>query len=242
LSDEYIRLLKKRHDSLFISNARSVLSKQLQTKLNLKIANITIGENKRTYSTIISYKKTARKDVTYGDRGSLVNVDVSGMVQQLLNWKIKNERWNQWIRNDFTTCLQKELQLKANRSTIKILFMVALSDGDQSENSLKIRRFLTKEFPSIMFYVDMLKEEGTIQMTTQQMEAKLIRSFIMEHQNLNVLPAHDGLFCGEKDAEEVQAALERFLKAKGLLDATKITYYNPKSRPMTLQEIFSQIP
>ena len=120
--------------------------------------------------------------------------------------------------------------------------MVALSDGDQSECSLKIRHFLIKEFPSIMFYVDMLKEEGTIQMTTQQMEAKRLRSFIMEHQNLNVLPAHDGLFCGEKDAEEVQAALERFLKAKGLLDATKITYYNPKSRPMTLQEIFSQIP
>jgi len=239
LSTEYTRFLKKRHDNLIILNARSIKSKQLQTKLDLKIANVTIGENKRAYSTIISYKKTARKDVMYGDRGCLVNVDVSGMVQQILNKNIQNEKWNEWIRNDFATCLQKELRLKANRSTIKKQFMVALSDGEQSENSLKIRNYLTEEFPSIMFYVGMLKEKGTIQMVTQQMEADLIRSFITKHQHLNVLPAHDGLFCGEKDAEKVDAALERFLKEQGLIGATKITYYNPKSRPLTLIELLS---
>lgn len=239
LSTEYTRLLKKRHDALFITNARSAASKALKTRLDLKIANITIGENKRAYSTIISYKKTARRDVIYGDRGMLVNVDVSGMVQQLLNRNIKDEKWNDWIKNDFASCLQKELRLKANRSTVKVQFMVAISDGEQSDTSLKIRRFLENEFPSIMFYVEMLKEKGTIQMVTQQMEADLIRSFIMKHQNLNVLPAHDGLFCGEKDAEWVEAALERFLIGQGLLGTTKINYYNPKSRPLTLIELLS---
>lgn len=239
LNTEYTRLLKKRHDALFISNARSAASKALKTRLDLKIANITVGENKRAYSTIISYKKTARRDVIYGDRGQLVNVDVSGMVQQILNQNIKNERWKDWIKNDFASCLQKELRLKANRSTVKVQFMVAISDGEQSETSLKIRRFLEKEFPTIMFYVEMLKEKGTIQMVTQQMEADIIRSFIMKHQHLNVLPAHDGLFCGEKDAEWVEAALERFLKDQGLVGSTKITYYNPKSRPLTLVELLS---
>jgi hypothetical protein len=239
LSTEYTRLLKQRHDRLFIENARSAASKALKTRLDLKIANITIGDNKRAYSSIITYTKSARKDVMYGDRGCLVNVDVSGMVQQILNKNIQNEKWNEWIRNDFATCLQKELRLKANRSTIKKQFMVALSDGEQSENSLKIRNYLTEEFPSIMFYVGMLKEKGTIQMVTQQMEADLIRSFITKHQHLNVLPAHDGLFCGEKDAEKVDAALERFLKEQGLIGATKITYYNPKSRPLTLIELLS---
>jgi hypothetical protein len=241
LSDEYTRLLKKRHDSLFISNARSVLSKQLKTKLDLKIANISIGEDKRAYSTIILYKKTARKDVTYGDRGSLVNVDVSAMIQQLLNWKIKDEKWDDWLRGDFASCLQKELKLKGNRDAVKRQFMTAISDGNKFATSLKILHFLKKEFPSIMHYVDILKEDTTIQMVTHKMEGKLIRSFIMEHQHLNVIPAHDGVFCGEMDAEAVQDALERFLKAKGLLGLTKITYYNPKSRPLTLEDIFSQI-
>jgi hypothetical protein len=241
LSTEYTRLLKQRHDRLFIENARSAASKALKTRLDLKIANITIGDNKRAYSSIITYTKSARKDVIYGDRGRLVNVDVSGMVQQILNKNIKDERWNQWIRNDFATCLQKELRLKANRSTVKILFMVALSDGEQSENSLKVRRFLEKEFPTIMFYVEMLKENGSIQMVTQQMEADLIRSFIIENPNFDVLPAHDGLFCGEKDAEWVEAALEKFLKKQGMVGATKITYYNPKSRPLSIVEILAQL-
>jgi hypothetical protein len=77
-------------------------------------------------------------------------------------------------------------------------------------------------------------------MVTQQIEADLIRSFIMKHQNLDVLPAHDGLFCGEKDAEWVEAALERFLIGQGLLGTTKITYFNPKSRPLTLVEFLCQ--
>ena len=119
--------------------------------------------------------------------------------------------------------------------------MVALSDGEQSENSLKVRRFLEKKFPTIMFYVEMLKENGSIQMVTQQMEADLIRSFIIENPNFDVLPAHDGLFCGEKDAEWVEAALEKFLKKQGMVGATKITYYNRKSRPMTIVEILSQL-
>jgi len=239
VSTEYTRLLKERHDTLIISNARSVASKELKAKLDLKIANIAIGENKRAYSTIISCKKTARKDVIYGDRGWLVNVDVSGMVQQILNRNIKDAKWNAWIKNDFASCLQRELRLKANRNVVKVLFMVALSDGEQSENSSKIRDYLNKEFPTIMFYVGMLKEKGTIQMVTQQIEADLIRSFIIKHRNCHVLPAHDGLFCGEKDAACVQDALERFLIQAGMAGATKITYYNPKSRPLTLIELLS---
>ena len=238
LSTEYTRLLKKRHDALSIVNAHSATSKALKTKLDLKIANITIGENKRAYSTIISYKKTARRDVIYGDRGMLVNVDVSGMVQQILNRKIKNEKWNEWIKNDFASCLQKELRLKANRSSVKKQFMIALSDGEQSANSLKIRNYLNEEFPDIMDHVEGLKNFGTIQMVTQQMEANLIRSFIMKHQKFNILPAHDGLFCGEKDVESVQCALAYFLEEKGMVSATKITYYNPQSRPLTFEELF----
>jgi hypothetical protein len=242
LSTEYAQLLKSRHDTLFISKSRSVASKALKTRLDLKIANITLGENKRAYSTIISSRKTPRKDVMYGDRGWLVNVDVSGMVQQILNRKTKNEKWNDWINKDFASCLQKSLGLKANRNSVKKQFMIAISDGEQTENSSKILQFLKKEFPEIMDHVDGLKNFGTIQMVTQQVEADLIRSFIMKHQSLNVLPAHDGLFCGEMDAEWVQAALERFLHEQGMAGATKMTYYNPKSRPLTLEEILSQIP
>jgi hypothetical protein len=239
LTTEYTQLLKSRHDTLFISKARSAASKALQTRLDLKIANITIGENKRVYSTIISSKKTPRKDVSYADRGWLVNVDVSGMVQQILNRKIKNDTWNDWIKKDFALCLQKALGLKTNRNAVKKQFMIAISDGEQTENSLRILKFLKMEFPDIMDHVDGLKNFGTIQMVTQKVEADLIRSFIMKHQSLSVLPAHDGLFCGEMDAEWVQSALERFLREQGLVGATKITYYNPKSRPLTLEEIFS---
>jgi hypothetical protein len=178
----------------------------------------------------------------YGDRGWLVNVDVSGMVQQILNRKIKNDKWNDWIKKDFASCLQKALGLKANRNSVKKQFMIAISDGEQTENSSKILQLLKREFPEIMDYVDGLKNFGTIQMVTQQIEADVIRSFIMKHQSLNVLPAHDGLFCGEMDAEWVQAALERFLREQGMVGATKITYYNPKTRPLTLEEILSQIP
>jgi hypothetical protein len=239
LSTEYTRLIKARHDTLFISKARSVASKALQTRLDLKIANITIGDNKRTYSTIISSRKTTRKDVSYDDRGWLVNVDVSGMVQQILNRRIKNDKWNDWIKKDFALCLQKALGLKTNRNAVKKQFMIAISDGEQSETSSIILHFLKREFPDIMDHVEDLKSLGTIQMVTQQVEAGLVRSFIMKHQSLNVLPAHDGLFCGEMDAEWVQSALERFLREQGLVGATKINHYNPQSRPLTLEEIFS---
>ena len=242
LTTEFTRLLKSRHDTLFISKALSAASKALKTRLDLKIANIKIGENKRAYSTIISSKKTSRKDVSYGDRGWLVNVDVSGMVQQILNRKIKSDKWNDWIKTDFASCLQKALGLKANRNCVKKQFMIAISDGEQTENSLRILRFLKEEFPDIMDHMEGLKNFGTIQMVTQQIEADLIRSFIMKHQSLNVLPAHDGLFCGAMDAEWVQTALGRFLREQGMAGATKITYYNTKSRPLSLEEIISQIP
>jgi len=241
LSTEYTRILKSRHDTLFISKARSAASKALKTRLDLKIANITIGENKRAYSTIISSKKTPRKDVIYGDRGWLVNVDVSGMVQQILNRKIKNAKWDDWIKKDFAFCLQKAMGLTGNRSSVKKQFMIAISGGEQTEKVSMILQFLKKEFPDIMDHVDGLRNFGTIQMVTQQKEADLIRSFIMTHQSLNVLPAHDGLFCGEMDAELVKTALERFLREQGMAGVTKITYYNPRSRPLSITEILTQI-
>ena len=100
-----------------------------------------------------------------------------------------------------------------------------------------------------MAYVDKLNEVDTVQLRTQQMEANLIRAFIMENKSLTVIPAHDGVFCGERVAWTVKAALEEFLQGRGLVGHTKIKCYSTKSeefiqqtqpkKPLTLIELFS---
>jgi hypothetical protein len=247
---DYLRLIKERHDTL-------TMKKRLQTKdgremksiLDRRTPRITIGENLRVYSPIIMKDADLRKHILFGDAGRLVNVDVSGMIQQLLNREIKDKKWDQWIKDGFADALKKKLGFKVKSDLVKEMFMVAVSKGEYSAKVISMQKFLRKEFPKIMEYVDKLNDVDSVQLRTQQMEANLIRAFIMENKTLTVIPAHDGVFCGEKDAWKVKAALEEFLQGRGLVGHTKIKCYSKKSRdfiqqtqpqkPLTLLELFS---
>ena len=93
-----------------------------------------------------------------------------------------------------------------------------------------------------MAYVDKLNDFDTVQFQTQQIEGKLIRAFIMQNKSLKVIPAHDGVFCGENDAIIVQVALEDFLQGQGMIGHTKITPKIPNQRPLTIMDALNQIP
>jgi hypothetical protein len=144
--------------------------------------------------------------------------------------------------NDFANTLKKTLDLKENRDRVKEMFLVAISKGKFSAKVVSIQNFLRKEFPAIMAYVDKLNDFDTVQSQTQQMEAKLIRAFIMQNKSLKVIPAHDGVFCGENDAIIVQVALEDFLQRQGMNGYTKITPKIPNQRPLTIMDALNQIP
>jgi hypothetical protein len=190
-----------------------------------------------------------RKYIIFGDAGRLVNVDVSGMMQQILNKEIKDKKFDQWIKDGFADTLKKKLGLKGKLETIKAMIWPAFSNKRCFGSVLSIQKLLRQEFPAIMGYVDQLNSVDTVQLRTQQMEANLIRSFIMGNKSLTVIPAHDGVFCGEKDAWPVMAALEEFLQGRGLAGNTKIKCYSKKSeefvqqtkpmKPATLLEILS---
>lgn len=92
-----------------------------------------------------------------------------------------------------------------------------------------------------MAYVDELNAMSTVQGETQAMEAELIRNFIMTHRGYEMIPAHDGVFCGEKDAHEIQSALRKFLKSKGLVGATKMTPEVKFVPPPTPAEILTRL-
>ena len=137
----------------------------------------------------------------------------------------------------------KSLRLYKNRNAMKKLIIKAYSKGSFQQPVPKIRQFLRQEFPEIMAYVDELNAIGTVQGETQAMEAELIRNFIMTHRGYEMIPAHDGVFCGEKDAHEIQSALRKFLKSKGLVGATKMTpevkYVPPPTPAEILTRLFS---
>jgi len=247
---EYLRLIKERHNMLTMTiRPRKGEGKVLRSILDRKRPRITIGENLRVYSPIIMKDSELRKYIIFGKAGRLVNVDVSGMMQQILNKEIKDKKWDQWIKDGFADTLKKKLGLKGKTGTIKDMIWPALSKKRCYGSVLFIQKLLRKEFPAIMEYVDRLNDVDSVQFRTQQMEANLIRSFIMENKSLMVIPAHDGVFCGEKDAWRVKAALEEFLQRQGLGGYTKIKCYSKKSseivhktepkKPLTLIELLS---
>ena len=242
VTDDYLQLIKQRHDTLFIPIVPlSIAGKLLKTKLDKKRACVRRKAHNRIYSTIINSPKKSRTDVVFGEQGKLVNVDVTGMIHQLLNRFIKDKKWNKWIEEDFPMKVIKSLRLYKNRNAMKKLIIKAYSKGSFQQPVPKIRSFLKQEFPEIMAYVDELNAIDTVQGETQAMEAELIRNFIMTHRGYEMIPAHDGVFCGEKDAHEVQSALRKFLKSKGLVGATKMTPEVKYVPPPTPAEIITRL-
>jgi len=244
VTDDYLQLIKQRHDTLFIPNIPlSIGGKLLKTKLEKKRACVRRKAHNRIYSTIINSPKKARTDVVFGEQGKLVNIDVTGMMHQLLNRYIKDKKWNKWIEEDFPMKVIKSLQIYRNRNAMKKLIIKAFSKGNFQQPVPKIRQFLRQEFPEVMAYVDELNAISTVQGETQEMEAELIRNFIMRYQGYQMIPAHDGVFCGEKDAHEIQTALRKFLQSNGLVGATKMTpkveYVPPPTPENHLLKLFS---
>jgi hypothetical protein len=241
LSSYYLNLIHRRHNTLSLSSARSTAAKRLKIKLDRQLPNVRYGENDRVYSSIILSKRDARKDVVFGQYGKLVNVDVTGMVHQLLNKDIQDEKWNNWIKEDFPTKIMKYYDEKLTRDRVKELFMIAISKKCNSDFASDIRRLLDLEFPLIMNYVDELNQISSVQLETQKQEARIIREFILDHEKLEVIPAHDGVFCGEKIALEVQDYLELFLKKNGMAGYTKIKPENPLLRRRTAVDILEDL-
>ena len=249
-SSDYLKLIKERHDMLsFVGTARGKESIMLKAHLDQKRAGVKLTKTGRVNSSVLQRKKTARKHVRFGESGWMVNVDITGMVQQHLNKEIKDPKWNQWIRDDFINTLKKIMGLKGSRKRIKDTFMTAISRDVQAPPAIAIRSFLDQEFPDVMEHVDQLnKEDTTIQAQTQRMESKLITEFIKKHPKLQMIPAHDGVFCADIDAPSVQEALEFFLEENGVLPLTKMKCYNPESesvieklRKRTLVEIINSL-
>jgi len=231
LSSSYLALIKERHDTLsFLGTSRGREASMLKALLDQKKASIKLTKTGRVNSSVLKRKKTARKHVMFGTFGWLVNVDITGMVQQLLNREIKNPKWNQWIRDDFVTTLKKIMGLKGHRNRIKEKFMTAISRKHDAPSATQIRSFLIQEFPDVMAHVEHLNRLENVQAQTQRMESKLITTFIKKHPKLQMIPAHDGVFCADVDAPQVQEALEFFLADEGLLPLTKINCYNPESQ------------
>jgi len=217
-SDEYLRLVKERHDTLYIpATPVSHEGKLLKTKLQHKRANVHYEANGRVSSTIIKSRKPTRKYVLFGDRGKLVNIDVSGMIHQILNSEIRSQKWNNWIEHDFPKEVGTRLRLRRNRKTIKRLIIKALGKGEFQYPVPQIRSLLRAEFPIIMAHVDHLNSDGTVQGKTQRIESQVIKEFITKYRGINMIPAHDGVFCGDLDAYETKVLLERFLKRKGMV-------------------------
>jgi hypothetical protein len=241
LSSYYLNLIHRRHNTLSLPLARSIAAKRLKIKLDRKLPNVRYGENDRVYSSIILSKKEARKDVIFGEYGKLINIDITGMVQQLLNKNIQDEKWNIWIKEDFPSKIIKHFDEKLTRDRVKELFMIAISKKCNSGLASEIRTFLDHEFPLLMSYVDELNQISSVQLETQKQEARIIKEFILKNERFEIIPAHDGLFCGEKIALEVQDYLEIFLKKKGLAGYTKIKPDNPLLRRRTTLDILEGI-
>ena len=243
LGSEYLRLIKQRHDLLCIpSSPRCKSTKALKAKLECKMANVHRGENRRIYSTIIQAEKKTRQHVVLGTMGKLINVDITAMVQQILNIGIKDQRWEQWITDGFAETLCEVLDLDRHHKNTKKLFMQAISKNPNCLLAKEVSHYLRSEFPQIMAKIDELNSTSTVQMATQRFEASLIEEFIQSHKHLTLIPAHDGVFCGESQASETHESLEMFLKRKGLLGLAKIKPDLPHLRRKTISEILTDIP
>jgi len=243
LDSDYTQLLKDRHDLLRITKASTPLVKKLKLKLDFGVANIKTTDCGRVYSTILASPSITRKHVIFGRHGRLANVDVTGMVQQQLNKDLKDPEWDKMIKGDFANCLKKEIGSVSNRNKIKKAFMIAISRGNPTGEPRDIRDFLHRRFPKIMDQVNAMNRlQRSVQAATQFQESMLIQRFIMGNQNLHMIPANDGVFCGEDDVEVIQARLEKFLRGEGLSGWTKIKYYSKQEKKLTTLEILMSIP
>ena len=238
----YTSLIKMRHDSLRITDAKTLKEKKLKAKLDQKKSGIKVLSSGRLYSTIIGSDKKARNNVFFGARGKMVNVDISSAVVQILNKDIKDQKLNQYIKSGFRKTLKKDLNLTVRDKTIQNALMSAISSKDINGNAEIIRSFLQRQFPSMMEVVEKCNSFDSVQAVTQRIEANLIREFIMSNKNLEMIPAHDGIFCGEEDAMFVQAELENFLQTNGMIGCTKIKPDYDKFHRLTIVDILNQIP
>ena len=149
LTSCYLNHIHRRHNTLFLPAARSIASKRLKVKLDRKLPNLKFGNNGRVYSTIIVSKSTARKSVIFGKFGNLVNIDVTGMIQQLLNKEIQDQKWNNWIKDDFPSQIIKHFDQKFSRTVVKEQFMIAISKKCDFGFAADIRGLLEQDFPMI---------------------------------------------------------------------------------------------
>jgi hypothetical protein len=242
LDSDYTQLLKDRHDTLRITKASTPLVKELKMKLDFGVANVKTTRSGRVYSTILGSNKTTRKHVIFGRFGKLANVDVTGMVQQQLNKDLKDPEWDKMIQGDFLNCLKKEIGSVSKRDKLKEAFMIAISRGNPTGEPRDIREFLYRRFPKIMEVVhDLNRTLKNVQAPTQFQESIFIQRFIMENQNLHMIPANDGVFCGEDDVVVIQARLEKFLRGEGLRGWTKIKFYTKQEKRLTTLEILESI-
>jgi hypothetical protein len=92
-----------------------------------------------------------------------------------------------------------------------------------------------------MEHVNELNRNSSVQLETQKEESRIIREFILNNECFDLIPAHDGVFCGEKIAMEVQDHLECFLKNKGMAGYTKIKPENPLLRRRTTVDILENL-
>ena len=120
--------------------------------------------------------------------------------------------------------------------------MSAISSKDVNGNAEIIRSFLQKQFQSMMVVVKEYNSYDSVQAVTQRIESKLIKEFVMSTQHLEMIPAHDGIFCGEEDAMFVQAELENFLQTNGMIGCTKIKPDYDKFHRLTIVDILNRIP
>jgi len=237
----YINLIKTRHDNLRIIHAKTLKEKKLKAKLDQKLSRIRIRGNGRLYSTIITTDKKARGNVIFGDRGKMVNVDISSAIFQILNRDIKDKMLNDYIKSGLRNTLKRKLNLTGRDDEIQQSFMSAISKTPVSGNAEIIRSFLRKQFPSIMDLIDKYNLFDSVQAVTQRFESKMIKKFIMSNMHLEMIPAHDGIFCGEEDAIFVQAKLEDFLQAEGMIGHTKIKPDDKKFQKLTIVDIFDRM-
>lgn len=241
-SSEYLKLIKERHDMLAVPYwPRSAAGIKLKSKLDRKIASLSRKSGGRAFSTIIQIDKPARKHVVFGKFGKLVNVDITAAAPQILNIGINDLKWEKWIRSGFLKSLSEAAGISPNKKTASKVFMKAVSTKPKSEKIQRVSDYLYCEFPEIMAKVDTLNQMSSVQGETQKEEARLVEDFIMTHKHLTVIPAHDGLFCGESIALEVQDAFETFLKKKSLLGLVKISPDLPHLRRRTNAEILEDL-
>lgn len=241
-SSEYLKLIKERHDMLAVPYwPRSAAGIKLKSKLDRKIASLSRKSGGRAFSTIIQIDKPARKHVVFGKFGKLMNVDITAAAQQILNVGINDLEWEKWIRGGFLKCFSEAVDIPPHKKSATKVFMTAVSRKPKSQRIQQIADYLAQEFPEIMAKVDMLNQMSSVQGETQRQEARLIAEFIQSHKHLTVIPAHDGVFCGESEALDVKDALETFLKRKHMLGLVKISPDLPHLRRKSVVEVIENM-